>query len=128
MKIAASKFQIFTTPWAWGAVLCFIAFFDCTKTLAQFREHPIIRSAGAKDAAKSSAAARMKSNHTPLELPFWDDFSFTKAFNTAEGSTGYPLDSLWRTSQTVRITEGVGILAPSRNVASFDGLDSLGNV
>lgn len=128
MKTAASRFSIFSTPGAWAAVLCFIAFFSYAETLAQFREHPIIRSAAAKGIAKPSAQARIKSNHAPLELPFWDDFSFTKAFSPADNSNGYPLDSIWRTSQTVRITNGVGVFPPSINVASLDGIDSLGNV
>ncbi|MEO1049506.1 MAG: T9SS type A sorting domain-containing protein [Bacteroidota bacterium] len=53
----------------------------------------------------------------PLSLPFWDDFSFTKF---------RPDDSLWVNSANVRVSPGLGINAPTINVATFDGLDSLG--
>ncbi|MEM1408482.1 MAG: hypothetical protein AAGG59_16990, partial [Bacteroidota bacterium] len=53
----------------------------------------------------------------PLSLPFWDDFSFTQ---------NVPSDSLWQDSDNVRISEDVGVAAPSINVASFDGLTATG--
>lgn len=53
----------------------------------------------------------------PVSLPFWDDFS---------SGPGYP-DTLWINSYTVYISNGIGVDPPSINVATFDGLDSLGS-
>lgn len=54
---------------------------------------------------------------TPLSLPFWDDFSTVEP--------GYP-DTLWVNSNSVYISNGLGLNPPTINVAVFDGLDSLG--
>jgi hypothetical protein len=128
MKTVASRFSIFPRTTAWAALLCLAGVLSYTDTRAQFREHPIVGSSSKEDISKPSPTARIKSNHLPITLPFWDDFSFTKALDPSDPSSGFPLDSLWRESKNVRINDGVGILPPSRNVASFDGLDSDGNV
>ncbi len=60
-------------------------------------------------------AARTKST---LPLPFWDDFSNDKA------ST--PSSDIWFAGRSTTINSGLGINPPSINVASFDGIDSLG--
>lgn len=57
------------------------------------------------------------SNHTPLPLPFWEDFST---------SSLTPDQSRWINSENVRISNSTGINAPSLNVAVFDGVDALG--
>src|SRR5690606_30409137 len=67
--------------------------------------------------ARSGASLRIKSTE-PVPLPFWDDFSTI--------SPGYP-DTLWVNSNTVYISNGMGVNPPSLNVAVFDGLDSLGS-
>lgn len=54
----------------------------------------------------------------PISLPFWDDFSTIR--------NGYADSTLWQYGQSVWVNEGMGINPPSLNVATFDGLDSLG--
>ena len=54
----------------------------------------------------------------PVLLPFWDDFSSVR--------DGYPKSDLWEFGKSVWVNEGMGINPPSINVATFDGLDSLG--
>jgi hypothetical protein len=59
-------------------------------------------------------------------LPFWDDFSFTPVNQVDIPLSNYPVDSLWVNvkNKTVWINNGMGLNAPSLNVATFDGLDS----
>lgn len=60
----------------------------------------------------------------PLTLPFFDDFSkpnFIPALNQ-----NYPDTNRWERGYTVWVNDGLGINAPTINVASFDGLDSAG--
>jgi Secretion system C-terminal sorting domain len=66
---------------------------------------------------RSGPNLRTKSGD-PVSLPFWDDFSST--------NPGYP-DTLWVNSNSVYISNGIGVDAPTLNVATFDGLDSLGS-
>lgn len=65
---------------------------------------------------KNTPAAR--THDTALTLPFWDDFSATR--------NGYADPNRWQHSQSVWVNDGMGVNAPSLNVATFDGLDSLG--
>lgn len=63
----------------------------------------------------------------PKALPFFDDFSGTPTHDGTAASN-YPVDSLWqyqKDKRTVWINDGLAINAPSLNVATFDGLDSL---
>lgn len=55
---------------------------------------------------------------TPLTLPFWDDFSTIR--------NGVADPAVWQYGQSVWINDGMSIHPPSLNVATFDGLDSLG--
>lgn len=55
---------------------------------------------------------------TPLTLPFWDDFSTVR--------NGVADPAVWQYGQSVWINDGMSIHPPSLNVATFDGLDSLG--
>ncbi len=64
----------------------------------------------------SNLSARL--NATPVELPFWDDFS------TAEGHQANPLN--WLVSNTVFVNDGQAINPPSINVATFDGYNEAG--
>lgn len=66
---------------------------------------------------KKSSSARTQ-DITPLTLPFWDDFSAAR--------NGYVNPATWEYGQSVWINSGMSINAPSLNVATFDGLDSLG--
>ena len=80
---------------------------------AQLIEAPLPR----ESSVRAGANLRIKSEE-PVSLPFWDDFSTIPP--------GYP-DTLWVNSNTVYISNGVGVDPPSLNVAVFDGLDSLGS-
>lgn len=79
--------------------------------LGQFQLVPLPR-----EQAPVRSAARTKA--TELRLPFWDDFSFT--------ATAVPTDSLWQFSRSIWVNNGMGVNPPSLQVATFDGLDSLG--
>jgi hypothetical protein len=70
-----------------------------------------------EQAEKKSSSARTQ-DITPLTLPFWDDFSSTQ--------TGYVDPTKWEFGTSVWINDGLAINPPSLNVATFDGLDSLG--
>ena len=61
----------------------------------------------------------------PLTLPFFDDFS--KPYVNPLLKETYPDTNRWENSYTVWVNDGLGINAPTINVASFDGLDSIGN-
>ncbi len=66
-------------------------------------------------AAKIKKDGRAKTEATLLELPFWDDFST---------DTGFPKDSIWESGPdgfNVEINPGIGLNAPTVNVASFNG-------
>jgi hypothetical protein len=65
---------------------------------------------------KSSAARTQAIN--PVTLPFWDDF--------ATITDGVADSTLWEYGKSVWINSGMGINPPSLNVATFDGLDSVG--
>lgn len=74
---------------------------------------------------KTSPVARTQAT-TPLSLPFWDDFSFTPVDDPDDTTSNEPLDSIWMNSQSVWINSGIGVNAPSINVATFDGLNEEG--
>lgn len=57
----------------------------------------------------------------PLTLPFWDDFSFTKASDPE-----VPMDTLWDEGRSVWVNDGIGINPPSIYTATFDGIDQTG--
>jgi hypothetical protein len=67
-------------------------------------------------AATSTSAARTRA--TALSLPFWDDFSFARS--------SVPDARLYSSRQSVWVNSSMGIRPPSLQVATFDGLDSLG--
>lgn len=60
-----------------------------------------------------------KTNTTSILLPFWDDFSYTDTL-------GYVDENRWMFGKSAFLNSGVGILPPSKNVATLDGVDSLG--
>ncbi len=76
-------------------------------------------------ARKASPVGRTQAT-TPLSLPFWDDFSFTPVDDPGNANSNDPLDSIWMNSQSVWINRGIGVNAPSINVATFDGLNEEG--
>ena len=91
--------------------LCFLI---STLAHAQLVEFPISTSSQAT--FKSNLQARTQSA-TPVFLPFWDDFS---------SSDSLLKQNLWLFGNSVFLNNGIGIRPPSRNVVTFDGVDSLG--
>ena len=85
--------------------------------MAQLKKVPIRKTTG-NYSYQSKKQART-ADVEPLTLPFWDDFST---------SGGVPDTALWLGSQNVSISRGAGILPPTFNVATFDGVDVNGNV
>lgn len=71
-----------------------------------------------KDPSNKSTRSARTQDGPPLTLPFWDDFSTIRS--------GYVNPLLWQFGTSVWVNDGMGINAPSMNVATFDGLDSLG--
>jgi hypothetical protein len=65
--------------------------------------------------ATVNPSARTKAT---LALPFWDDFSETEL--------SAPSPDRWYSGASAWVNDGLGINPPSINVASFDGVDSLG--
>ncbi|HEY0743306.1 MAG TPA: T9SS type A sorting domain-containing protein [Chryseosolibacter sp.] len=61
----------------------------------------------------------------PLTLPFFDDFS--QPYINPNLKEIYPDTNRWENSYTVWVNDGLGINPPTINVASFDGLDSIGS-
>ncbi|HEY0653802.1 MAG TPA: T9SS type A sorting domain-containing protein [Chryseosolibacter sp.] len=61
----------------------------------------------------------------PLTLPFFDDFS--DPYSDPDLKEVYPDTNRWENSLSVCVNSGLGINPPTINVATFDGLDSLGN-
>lgn len=84
--------------------------------VSQIQVIPIGREASPE---KKSKQGRVK-ELPPMVLPFWDDFSFSNA-------SPFPHDTLWEHGQSVWVNYGMGIHPPTLGVATFDGLDSLGN-
>jgi hypothetical protein len=94
-------------------LLCYLLSCIPLFALAQLVEVPLGSSVG----KRGHAAARQQD--VVLNLPLWDDFSYTD-------SIGYPSADIWQSSQTVFLNNGIGINQPTKNVASFDGVDATG--
>ena len=73
---------------------------------------------------KSKKSTARTQELIPRSLPFWDDFSWTDTDNTKNPSANYPVDSLWVNNYSVWINSGLGLNAPSLNVATFNGLNA----
>ena len=71
-----------------------------------------------KEATEKKKDSYRTQSIDPVVLPFWDDFSSVR--------DGYPKSNLWEFGKSVWVNDGMGINPPSLNVATFDGLDSLG--
>jgi hypothetical protein len=98
-----------------------ISLFCSIEGWAQLVQVPIVRKA---EATKSNNDNK-RIQQSALTLPFWDDFSFNNPHHLASSAT-YANDSLWQFGHSVWVNNGMGINAPTLNVATFDGLDSLG--
>lgn len=86
---------------------------------AQLRRFPAANDPQQAHKKKQDATARTKQS-PPLVLPFFDDFS------KPVDDTPYADTTLWESSYTVRVNDGMAIHPPTINVATFDGLDSAG--
>jgi len=71
-----------------------------------------------KEISEKKPSTARTQDITPIILPFWDDFSAER--------DGYVNPAIWEYGQSVWVNSGMSINAPSLNVATFDGLDSLG--
>ncbi len=94
----------------------FLNFFFYTAAFSQLVEYPIASQAAAQH--KPSSFSRTQSTIT-LNLPFWDDFSYSDSLT-------YPQESLWQYGKSVFMNNGLGIKQPTKNIVTFDGVDSLG--
>ncbi|MDW3210364.1 MAG: T9SS type A sorting domain-containing protein [Reichenbachiella sp.] len=98
----------------WSVVILMMLSLD-TVSFAQLHIRPINR---ASNSLATSSGARITATRDTVNLPFWDDFSFSK---TAADST------LWESNTGAVINGTLGKVAPTVNVASFDGNDLFGN-
>jgi hypothetical protein len=103
-------------------IFCFL--FSYGLTHAQLRKIPHERQTSAtRQTTTARVSTTPQTQSAPshqVGLPFWDDFSFNLS------SKGHVNDNLWQVGQSVWVNSGMGINPPTINVASFDGLDSLG--
>jgi hypothetical protein len=106
-----------------GITLLLAGLFFTSDSFGQIQVYPIQRKAPASK-KQSNAHGRIKAGN--LTLPFWDDFSFTPVDDPNDTTSNFPLDSLWENSNSTWISSSLGINAPTLNVASLDGVDSLG--
>lgn len=88
-----------------------------TTSMAQLRRVHLPRQPSGAVRTENSAGRTQAG--TALELPFFDDFS--KPFNDLYADT-----SLWESSYSTWLSDGMAIHPPTLFVATFDGLDSAG--
>ncbi len=93
-----------------SALLFFLTVTGC---FAQLQRYPLTRTGSAEREGDTRAA---RTQATPLRLPFFDDFST---------AAKVPHDSLWLNGG-VRVNNQFAINAPSKGVATFDGLKANG--
>jgi hypothetical protein len=95
-------------------IVCLLLTTGIHDAFGQFEVHPAPRQ---RFSSKQQSTARVKED-TPLILPFWDDFS------TPSGD--FPDTLRWENSRSVWVNNTMAINQPTINVATFEGLDSLG--
>lgn len=91
----------------------YLFFFVSTGVLGQLIQIPL------EHRSKSDFFQKRKLQSLPMNLPFWDDFSFTENGSFAN-------DTLWESGNSAMISTGLSIDPPSIYSATFDGIDSLG--
>jgi hypothetical protein len=122
MEIQTLKFSYFRSIRA--GILCMLFFVTSVPVVwAQLQVTPIGRSHG-QVPSRERNAGRTK-QLPPLTLPFFDDFS--RPYQNPKLKEIYPDTNRWENSYTVWVNDGLGINPPTLNVATFDGLDSIGN-
>lgn len=115
------KLLIVPGPRALFTVLFVIQSVICS---AQLIPVPLERRVPASSDRTANTNGRTKA--VAMNLPFWDDFSFTKLHDGKTEGAGFPINSHWEKSDNVWINAGMGINPPSRNVATLDGLNAAG--
>ncbi len=90
-----------------------LAFLMATGCFAQVERYPLTRTVSAE---RENAGRAARTGATVLRLPFFDDFST---------AVRVPDDSLW-INAGVRVNNQFAINAPSKGVATFDGLRTNG--
>jgi hypothetical protein len=98
----------------------FFLLFCSLGSWAQFAQVPILRNY--RPNKSTNATARVQDTTkllSAMQLPFWDDFSYTNG-------QSHPNDSLWQYGHSVWVNNGMAINAPTVKVGTFDGIDSTG--
>jgi hypothetical protein len=101
--------------------------FFASSVFGQLTTEPIPRQAPTTSGKGTRAAARTQ-DYPPLLLPFFDDFSSTAVSDKSDPLAGFPSPERWESSNDVWINEGLGLNAPTVNVATLDGLNAAGQV
>ncbi len=97
----------------------FVTLLLLSTSYAQLVEYPLASNASRSTiSSKQFPSSRLQASG-PLNLPFWDDFSYSDSLT-------YPQENLWLFGKSVFLSNGLGIRQPSKNVVTFDGVDSLG--
>ena len=91
----------------------------CQFASAQLKIIPIARQPVSERGIERSNHAARTQEASPLQLPFFDDFS-KPAFEI------YADTSKWTESYGVWVNDGMAVRSPTINVATFDALDSAG--
>ena len=84
--------------------------------LAQLIEFPLHSHSSSFN--RRHASQRIATLQT-VNLPFWDDFSYSDTLS-------YPDENLWVYGKSVFLNSGTGASPPTKNVITFDGIDSIG--
>ena len=98
-----------------GLVLALFSFIPAFSQLVEFP----LASQKSENRTTISKNISGRTQSTSLTLPFWDDFSYSDVLH-------YPDTNIWLYGNTVYLNNGIGINPPSKNVVTFDGLDSQG--
>ena len=99
----------------WRLVVMLVFGMNALTTYAQLQIKSINR---IPNSLSSLSEARMNATRDTVNLPFWDDFSFSHI--TAD-------TTLWESNTGALINGTLGKVAPTVNVASFDGNDLFGS-
>ena len=97
----------------------FVTLLLFSTSYAQLVEHPLASNTTQSFISPRDLISSRSQASGPLNLPFWDDFSYSD-------SLAYPQENLWLFGKSVFLNNGLGIRQPSKNIVTFDGVDSLG--
>lgn len=99
----------------WRLVWLFAFVLNTKFCYAQLQTKPINR---VSNSLSSATDVRIKATRDTVNVPFWDDFSFSNVMSDS---------SLWESNTGALINGTLGKVAPTLNVASFDGNDLFGS-